>query len=323
MNETNGTNGAVVHDTQELYKKYRPREFSEMRGQSDAVAKLTDMVESGKIPHAVLFAGSKSGVGKTTAARILARHLDCVPSDVREINAADYNGIESVRQIRKVMTARGMRGGARVWILDECALLSTEAQNGLLKILEDPPPHAYFFLCTTHPDKLLLAVRTRCTPINLVPLSLRSLTALVNEVCESEGVDPGDEVVEAIAEAADGSGRAALVLLQQVIGLPPEDRLNAVQNAEENRDAVEIARALLNPRTDWKTMAALLKAVKGEPESIRHLVLAFMNTVLLGGGKNAHRAYLVCRVFQEPFHTWKGAALAASCYDVVCCSRGD
>lgn len=300
----------------ELYRKYRPKKFSQMVGQKSAVAQLENMVESDNIPHAVMLYGS-SGCGKTTAARILAHKIGCSPSDIKEYNSADFNGVEDVRKIRQVMNSKGVSGGSRVWILDEVHLCSREAMTALLKHLEEPPDWIYFILCTTHPDKLLPAIHTRCTKLAFGEVSERDLCSLLFDVSLKENAVIIKEALEKIAEQSRGSPRQALVTLQQVMGLPPDQQLDAVQKTEAKREGIEICRLLLDSRTTWPAMAAVIKSVQEEPESLRHMVLAYMTTVLLGGGKAASRAFQCIEIFRDNLYDSKKAGFAANCYAVI------
>jgi DNA polymerase-3 subunit gamma/tau len=141
----------------ELYRKYRPKVFKGIIGQDTIIKVVQGWVEKDKTPHAVLLSGP-SGCGKTMIARILAKKLNCLPPrDLIEINAADFNGIDTVRDIRKSVSSGSLMGKEyrRCWIIDECQQLSLQAMQGLLKLLEEAPSYAYFFLCTTDPQKII------------------------------------------------------------------------------------------------------------------------------------------------------------------------
>jgi DNA polymerase-3 subunit gamma/tau len=222
----------------ELYRKHRPTKFSQVIGQPTAVRILTDLVRTKKIPHAVLFTGP-SGCGKTTLARILTTKLNCLENDCCELNAADARGIDTIREIRRFMGYKAMAGSTRVWLLDEAHLLTNEAQSALLKILEDPPDHAYFMLCTTHEAKLLPTVRGRCTEVRVTSMFDAALRQLVETAAEKEGLTLSKELLKQIVECCDGSGRKALVLLEQIAGIEDEkERIDPEggQQARRHRD---------------------------------------------------------------------------------------
>jgi DNA polymerase-3 subunit gamma/tau len=175
----------------ELYRKYRPKSFRGIVGQDTAVDTLRGWLEKSKVPHAILFTGN-SGCGKTTLARILAKKLNCLPPrDLVEINAADFNGIDTVREIRRAASSGSIMGReySRCWIIDEGQQLSTAAQQGLLKLLEEAPAYAYFFLCTTDPQKIIPTIKNRCSEIKINSVSVVNLVALCNSVLAKEGMN--------------------------------------------------------------------------------------------------------------------------------------
>ncbi len=303
----------------EWYKKHRPKELNQVYGQEAALSGLDKMITRAQIPHAVLLTGP-SGVGKTTIGRILKRHLNCGDEDWVEINAADFKGIETVREIRRNINLAPLAGDVRIWFIDECGKLTNDAQNSLLKLLEDTPDHVYFMLATTDPHKLLKTVLTRCTEIRLVPLSPAHLRKVLDKVVEKENVTTTDEVLEEIVEASDGSARKALVILEQVAQLDtPKEQMAAVSAASLNKaDAILLARALCGRRSNWSEVAALLKKNEDEPETVRHLVLAYARSILLGTNPAmCKHAWMVIDIFSKNFYDSKKAGLAAACYEIM------
>ena len=132
----------------ELYKKHRPSYLEDVFGQPEAVKVLGSMIEKDDLPHSILFTGP-SGVGKTTLARILKEELECHANDFKEINCADFRGIDTIRDIRNNMNRQSLMGGPLIWLIDEAHKLTNDAQTAFLKMLEDTPKHVYFFLATT------------------------------------------------------------------------------------------------------------------------------------------------------------------------------
>lgn len=303
--------------TQELYKRYRPKIFKRVVGQATAVKTLSNYVKHGSVPHTILFSGP-SGCGKTTMARILKDKLQCSNQDFVERNAAEYRGIDSVRDIQKRIGLRPISGPCRIWLLDEVHQLSRDGQNALLKILEDTPTHVYFFLCTTDPQKLLKTIVTRSTEIRLGLCKEDDLRDLVAFVCKKEDRELDEDVVDKLVEVAEGSARKALVVLDAVLQHDDEAvQTRAILEADTQRQAVELGRALMNPKATWANVRSILTELDDEPESLRHMVLGYATSVLLKGGKQAARAYTLIDAFRDNFFDSKRAGLVAACYEVM------
>lgn len=219
-----------------MYLKYRPQKISEL----DLVAvreRLEKALSSGKdLPHAWLFQGPR-GTGKTSAARILAKYINCEAKkdkpcnkceiclgitsgscpDVIEIDAASNRGIDEIRELRERVGLAPMQAKFKVYIIDEAHMLTTEAANALLKTLEEPPAHAVFILCTTEAEKLPETVRSRCAEVKFSKPSIEEITDKLERVAKGEDMryEKGD--LREIAAAAKGSFRDAIKLLEQVM----------------------------------------------------------------------------------------------------------
>lgn len=299
----------------ELYRKYRPETFNDVVGQNEALKALADMGKRGKIPHALLLTGP-SGCGKTTLARILAKKLKCSSSDFVEINGADFRGIDTIRDIRRQMSAAPLGGPCRIWLIDECHQQTGPSQDSFLKVLEDTPSHVYFMLATTDPQKLKKTIVTRCTEIRCKPISKGDLQKVVKRVCELEGVEVDSTVQEKIAEAADGSARKSLVILHAVIGLKTvEEQIAAIESADVKQQAIRIAQLLIKPSTKWPELAKVLAAVEEDPETLRYMVLGYCRTVLLKSGDP--RAAMIMEQFRDNFYDSKASGLALACWNVL------
>lgn len=305
----------------ELYKKYRPISFKEVVGQDAALRPLIELGRKNALPHAILLTGP-SGTGKTTVARILRNKLKCSDMDFSEVNAAQERGIDLVRSIERRASLRPIDGECRIWLCDESHAMTSSAQGAFLKLLEDTPPHVYFFLATTDPQKLLATIRTRCTRIDLKPLKASEMIGLLKRVVEAEETTVAEDVLDKIVEYSDGSARKALVLLNQVIGMEDEEKaLAAVSASVGEAQGIELARLLIKPRVRWPEVAAKLKELKTaeeDPEGLRYLILAYCNTVLLGGGALAKTAHQVMVCFERNFWDTKWAGLSIACWDAVC-----
>lgn len=302
----------------ELYRKLRPATLNALIGQDTAIETLKEMGRNDSMPHVLLFTGP-SGCGKTTIPRILRKKLKCAAYDFVEVNSASFRGIDTVRDISKQMHMLPMQGPVRIWLMDECHQITGAASDALLKILEDTPPHVYFFLATTNPEKLKKTILTRCTEIKLKALTPAHIIELVERtlIAENKGRNVGRDVIEKIAEAADGSARKAMVILHQIIDIDDEAKqLEIVTQADVKEVAFEIARKLLNTKTTWAQMAKLLKGVDEEPESLRWMILGYANKVLLGG-KNNGRAANVIEHFRDNWYDSKKAGLTISCFNVI------
>ncbi len=298
----------------ELYKKHRPSDLDAVLGQTPVIKVLKEKLKKGDMPHALLFMGP-SGVGKTTIARALRKPLKCHPSEFHEVNCADIRGIDNIREIRKRMSLRPMNGQAKIWLIDEAHKLTNDAQNALLKMLEDTPGHVYFMLATTEPNKVIRTIHTRCMPFHLKPIGEKELSGLIRLVSTDEERCLEDSVIEKIVEHSDGSARQALVLLDSVIHLDSEEEmLEAIEKSTMNTQAIQLCRLLLNPRTSWQDISKLLKELEGEdPEGLRRMMLGYMRSVLLGSGQP--RAAFIMGLFERNFFDSGNPGLALACYE--------
>lgn len=301
----------------ELYKVHRPKTFKAVLGQDKAVQMLESLLAKEKVPHCLMFVGP-SGCGKTTLARIMRDKLGCQGVDFAEINAADFRGIDLVRDLRKRQDLAPLLGTCRVWLIDEAHKLTGDAQTAFLKMLEDTPDHVYYFLATTDPGKLIKTIHTRSTVVKVEPLKPKVMQELLQKVADKEEVKISEEVLQRIVEVSEGSARKGLVVLHQILDYEDEeDQLNAILSSDHKAQAIQIAQALFNPQTRWLDMAKILKEVEGDPESIRYLVLGYASKILLGGGKLTARADLVICAFEGNFYDGKDAALYRACYQVI------
>lgn len=309
----------------ELYLKYRPKSLKDVFGQPRAVKALSEMLEQKKVPHCILFSGP-SGCGKTTLARILKNKLKCADHDFSEVNCADLRGIDMVRDIRTVMTLSPIGGNCRVWIVDEAHKITGDAQNAMLKMLEDTPSHVYFFLCTTDPNKIIKTVRSRCTEVKLENLGNQDSRRLLEDVLKKEKTKVEDDVLEKIIECADGSARKSLVLLgQALLHESSEDQIDAIQKSNVDRQGIDIARALFNPKNKWPDVASILNSIEVDAEDVRRIVLGYASSIAVGNAKGSKpasgpslsRAIAVINAFEMNFYESGKAGLIRACYDVI------
>jgi DNA polymerase III subunit gamma/tau len=220
-----------------LARKWRPRRFSEMIGQEHVRRALTNALDADRVHHAFLFTGTR-GVGKTTIARILAKCLNCERGvsaepcgecascreidagrfvDLIEVDAASRTKVDDTRELLDNVQYAPTRGRYKVYLIDEVHMLSMSSFNALLKTLEEPPPHVKFLLATTDPQKLPVTVLSRCLQFNLKRMPLGLIADRLRQILEGEGIAFEPAAVRLIAQAADGSVRDALSLLDQLL----------------------------------------------------------------------------------------------------------
>lgn len=301
----------------EFARKYRPKTLDEVIGQRSAIRIIKRWVEGDCVPHAIMFYGP-SGCGKTTMARILQRELGCHKDDFEELNCADTRGIDTIREIRRSMSLHAIHK-CRICLLDEAHKLSNDAQNALLKMLEDPPDTFYFILCTTDPAKLIRTIQTRCSTVAVSPIGFDEMLALIMRTVNATKGELSKRVAEGIIDAAEGSARKALNILEQVLGIRTEgEQLEAISKFDHKNEAVTIAKALMDPRTRWPDMTRVLKSCDlEEPERLRHLILAWCTSFLLNGGKGSGRAAMIIDVFRDSFFNSHKAGLVHACFEAV------
>lgn len=284
-----------------IYVRTRPQSLSEIEGNHDTVNSLQNILQRKRadIPHVFLFCGP-SGCGKTTLARIVAKGIadNC---ELREIDVADYRGIETIRDLREEIQFFPAFGSVRVVIMDEVHRCTSDAQAAMLKTLEDTPNHTYFILCTNEPEKLSTPIRNRCSTYHVELLSEPGLIKVMNLALDKENCNVEDEILAKIAEKANGSPRQALVMLDQIVGLPSNLRLEAI--ATMNRvqaKAIDLCRALAK-KAHWRDISAILKGMEGEdPEGVRRAVLGYFTTILLNRGDAD--TFMVMEAFRQPFY---------------------
>lgn len=303
--------------THELQKRFRPKSFRSVVGQDHVVKLLQAKMDSEDgIPHALLLSGP-SGVGKTTIGRILQSMLKSGPN-FTEMDAARNNGIDTIRRIEQRARMVPLGGGAMVWLIDEAHQLTTPAQQAFLKILEDTPKYAYFFLATTNPGKLIPTIRNRCTHLALKMISDGELRVLVNKICKRQKIELDENVLVELVKAAEGSARKVLVLLDSVREHDSiDDQMDAIKDSHTEREAIEICRIMFNRKGTWKDMAAVLKSVSEEPESLRRMILGYARTCMLNSPHIAARASIVIQAFQDNFYDSGQAGLAMACWEVM------
>ncbi len=252
-----------------IYQRARPITFAQVIGQEHVKAPLQAALKRGRIGHAYLFSGPR-GVGKTTTARLLAMAVNCEREekpcgecescllvrqgshpDVTELDAASNNSVEDIRDLREKVYLSSIRGGKRVWVLDEAHMLSRSASNALLKTLEEPPEGLVFVLATTEPEKLPPTILSRTQHFRFRRLSESEIASKLTKLTKEAGVEAEPEALALVARAADGAMRDAESLLERLLatgaaitlqdtesalGLPPQTRVQALATHLVNRN---------------------------------------------------------------------------------------
>jgi DNA polymerase-3 subunit gamma/tau len=291
---------------QVVARRYRPQRFADLVGQEHVARGLSGAIESGRIGHAYLFTGAR-GTGKTSAARIFAKALNCERGpagepcndcdacraiaagqdvDVVEIDAASNRGIDEIRQLRQNVAVRPARGRFKIYIIDEVHMLTREAFNALLKTLEEPPAHVKFVLCTTEPEKLPITILSRCQRFDFTTVETSAIARRLAQIVEAEGAEVTAEALHLIARRAAGSMRDSQSLLEQLLGGAAGpvgvDEVHAVigTGREERVGAVLAAIAARDPAA---ALAALDAALAGgaDPGGVLDQLVAALRDCLL------------------------------------------
>src|SRR5277367_2025549 len=258
---------------QVIARKYRPQTFRDLVGQTHVTATLANAIKNNRVAHAYIFSGAR-GVGKTTAARILAKGLNCVEGptaepcgvcdsckeiaagsslDVIEIDAASNRGIDQIRELREMVRYAPAASRSKVVILDEAHMLTGEASNALLKTLEEPPDRVVFVMATTQPEDLVDTIRSRSQHFHFRALTFNEITNRLKYIAEQEELKIDDGALSVMARMAEGSMRDALSLLEQaraycgedirdkevreLLGVVPEDSLQELVEAIATQSA--------------------------------------------------------------------------------------
>ena len=291
---------------QVVARRYRPQRFADLVGQEHVARGLSGAIESGRIGHAYLFTGAR-GVGKTSAARIYAKALECERGpaaepcnecdscraisagqdvDVVEIDAASNRGVDEIRQLRQNVAVRPARGRFKVYIIDEVHMLTREAFNALLKTLEEPPSHVKFVLCTTEPEKLPITILSRCQRFDFTTVDVAAIAGRLAQIVAAEGADVSAEALTLIARRAAGSMRDSQSLLEQLLGLAGGtvgvDDVHALIGTGREERVGELVTAIA-ARDPARALAALDESLQGgaDPGGVLDQVIAALRDCLL------------------------------------------
>ncbi|HEY5348128.1 MAG TPA: DNA polymerase III subunit gamma/tau, partial [Candidatus Lustribacter sp.] len=296
-----------------LYRTWRPLTFASLVGQDAVVRTLTAAIETGRLAHAYLFSGPR-GSGKTSAAKILARCIECVlgPTatpdntcanctaildgtafDVVEIDAASNRGIDEIRALRDAVKFPPSVMRSKVYIIDEAHMLTKEGANAFLKTLEEPPPHVVFILATTAPEALPPTILSRCQRYAFRRIPIETMIRRMREIADAERIEIDDGALGALAYRADGGLRDALTMLEQVaafggghvdastvdaaFGHTGRAFALALRDASLAADAASALRTIDDASDAGSDMPGLIRALVAE---FRHLLVARVNPEL-------------------------------------------
>lgn len=292
---------------QDLHIKYRPTNFDEVVGQDHVVTSLKTLFKNNQHPHAYLFTGS-SGCGKTTLSRIIASELGCNNSNIIELDAASYSGVDNIRELSQSLNYATFGSNPNKFIiLDEVHALSKSAFQALLKTIEEPPSHVYFALCTTEADKIPDTIKTRCHTYNLKDVNYDDLIALLEFIAEEESIKFTEHAksLQTIAQAAMGSPRRALTFLSKCRGCEDLNSIKLIlEEPNEEGEVIELCRLLVGRvKPQWKNVIRILNSLSGQnAESIRLIIVNYVSKVLLNArnDKDALKLLNILNAFSSP-----------------------
>lgn len=299
----------VLQAGQPLHVALRPRTLKEVVGQDGPVRSLERMFAVGStVPHAFLFTGP-SGTGKTTLARIIGTMLGCEKTSVYELDAARFGSADSVRSLITGTQFVGMgKNGSKIYVVDEAHALSKAAWQTLLLSLEEPPPHVWWVLCTTEPEKVPATVKTRCHAYDLKPVKWDVLSVYLEGVVKSQKLVLAEGMVDVAARRSNGSVRQALVYLSTINGVTDkEEALKLIESVDsEEGQAFLFAKMICTGRGfTWEVAQTHLAALADENhEGVRLIVVNYAAKMLLNVKKKeeAERLCAVLAAFAGPYN---------------------
>ena len=252
-----------MHETRHssLYRQYRPQTFADVEGQDHITKILEAAIKNKKVAHAYLFVGTR-GTGKTSVARILARELGVTDKDLYEIDAASHTGVDNIRELREAVNVLPFESPYKFYIIDEAHMLSKQAWNALLKTIEEPPPHALFVLATTERDKVPDTIQSRCEVYTFKQPTREILSAVLTTVAKKEGFTLEKSAAELIALLAEGSFRDSLSILQKVLSVSKDTKVDIAEvEVVAGAPRGELIRSLMKALAD-KDSSSALKAIE-------------------------------------------------------------
>ena len=311
-----------------LYRKYRPKTFSQVIGQKYVVEALKNQIAAGKTGHAFLFTGTR-GTGKTTCAKIFAKAVNCLHPvngepclecdvckgienesiyDVTEMDAASNNSVEDIRDVLNEVNYLPVMAKYRVYIIDEVHMLSTAAFNALLKTLEEPPAHVIFILATTEIHKVPATILSRCQRYDFTKLAVEDIADALLEIAREESIDLAPPAAKMIASLSDGAMRDANSILDTCISMGnhiDEDTVANLVGISKDEDIFAFADNLI--KGDMANALAALRTLTQRSADMRRLceelITHFSNLLVANLVNRLQPGFSACQIFPVKYST--------------------
>lgn len=281
-----------------LITKYRPKSFDVVFGNYLCVQQLAEALKSNSRPHTFLFTG-EPGIGKTTLARIIAEEVDAM---VVTLNAALYGGVDDTRPLAESTKFRPVLGKSTIMlVIDECHNFSDKAWQPLLELTEHPPSHLYVAFCTTEPDTVPAAIKSRSYTVPLKPLKIQDLELLLQTVCELEGWTVTNDVFNAICQAAHGSARTALSYLSAGHSLQTVEELSQVIEEVEGKDEpiIQLCQYLMAGKRNWRDICKYIESAENLTAGMQHALRYMSRALTRSDVGQAKEIYRIMRAFTD------------------------
>lgn len=293
--------------------RYRPRSFDEFFGNREIKESILKNIGT---VHLYLLHGER-GCGKTTLARLIAYELEVDDFEIHEFDAASHRKIDDARALKPGMFTRPFKGKRKMYIIDECHMLTYEAISVWLKVTEEPPAHVYFVFCTTEVSKVIDTIRSRAAAgmYRLKPLDRRDVHGLLSWICVEEKLDVDKDVYKAILSAGEGIPRDTVGILEKVKGLKRDEALELIAGGGiEEGGVMDLCRLLLANKTGkWNKAKEILRDLEEEPEIVRRAVLGYMAKAMVGEG-DSRLAAMIVEEFADNFYDSGRAGLRVAMY---------
>ena len=297
----------------ELYRKHRPAAMKTVVGNAQTLQSIESMFSRPDHPHSFLLSGPP-GCGKTTIAYIMAKMVGCTNENIVENNSGNFRGIDTIRDIDRQMRFRPIGGSkVRVFIVEEVHKLTQDAQEALLKPIENCPEYCYFVFTTTNTEKINTALKTRFVHFVVESLSDAQIKTIIERILKRENKTLDPKILNKVVGSAGGSARRAISYLEVVLSLNGDADLIP---EDIETQAINLCQLLMKrPTPNWSEVAAMLLNMKDDAEQVRRSVLGYMRAVLLKG-KNP-RGYVLMTSFASNYYDTGNAGLAMSCYEAI------